>query len=140
MMKIVFYFLRLVTFVAIAILTGMILMFALFIVVGFSLNAEYFNPFIASALALVLYFWENWKFSVEGRCLQLKSFIIEICKEKASGTEEGEDVHKSEGYIQSKNNRDLFRACCEFFRDYCDRFRHWCKTSLCCKTSKENIN
>jgi hypothetical protein len=75
--------LRVVNLVNIGFCTGMILMFALVIVVGFSLNAEYFNPFVASFLSLVLFFWKNWKVTVEGRFLELKTSTIEICEKKA---------------------------------------------------------
>jgi hypothetical protein len=78
-----FILVRLGAIVGIFFLNGMILMLGLSIVAGVTLNAEYFNPFLAPILTLVVYFWKNWKFSVEAECLQLKTSIIELCKEKA---------------------------------------------------------
>ena len=113
-----FIVVRLATLANVGFLIGMILMFALFMVVGLSLNAEYFNPFLASTLALILFFWKNWKFSVEGRCLQLKTSIIEICKEKAPSTEDEQTVNG--GPRSELDNSSLF--CDLYFgrRNGCD--------------------
>ena len=109
-----FIVVRLATLVNIGFLIGLILSFALFTVVGLSLNAEFFNPFLASTLALILFFWKNWKFSVEGRCLQLKTSIIEICKEKAPSTEDEHTVNGEPRSEPDNNNRCDFcgQAAC----------------------------
>ena len=113
------FFLRLATLANIGYLIGMTLMFALFVVVGLSLNAAYFNPFLASTFALILFVWKNWKFSVEGRCLQLKTSIIEICKETAPSKEDEEGVNGTE------SEPDGFNLFYDFFcrwRKHCG----WC--------------
>ncbi len=74
---------RFPTLVVSVFFTGMIFVLALSIVVGLTLNAEYFNPFIAPILTLIIYCWKNWKFTVEAKSLDLKTSIIEFCKEKA---------------------------------------------------------
>ncbi len=79
--------LRFLTLVVSVFFTGMIFVLALSIVVGLTLNAEYFSPFIAPILTLMIYCWNNWKYSVEAKSLQLKTSIIEVCKEKARATE-----------------------------------------------------
>ncbi|XP_028400759.1 uncharacterized protein LOC114523897 [Dendronephthya gigantea] len=70
--------------------TGSILIFLLSITVGLILNGAFFNPFIAPIVTLIVFFWKNWKFSVEARCLQLKTLIIEVCEDKmeTTGTDE----------------------------------------------------
>ncbi len=70
--------LRLSTLVIIMIFTGMIFISVLYLVASITLNAEYFNPFIAPFLTLMGYFWKNWKSSVEAKYLELKTLIIEI--------------------------------------------------------------
>ena len=71
---------RLATLAIFAFLTGMIFISALSLVASFTLNAEYFNPFIAPILTVIVYFWKDWKSSVEAECLQLKLSMIEVSK------------------------------------------------------------
>ena len=92
---------RLLTFANIVFFTGMIPIFALSIVVGLTLNAEYFSPFAAPILTLIVFFWKNWKFSVEGKCLQLKTLIIEVYWEKLRATKDRQN---------SENNRTSVEA------------------------------
>ena len=79
---------KFLTLINIIFLTGMILIFVLFIVVGLSLNAEYFSPFVAPIFTLLVYFLKNWTFSVEAKCLELKTLIIKVCKKKAPPKED----------------------------------------------------
>ncbi|XP_028414145.1 uncharacterized protein LOC114537209 [Dendronephthya gigantea] len=74
--------LRLFTLVAIVFLMVSSLIFVLSIIVGVILNGEFFSPFIAPVVTLIVFFWKNWKFSVEAQCLQLKTLIIEVGKQK----------------------------------------------------------
>ena len=48
-----------------------------------TLNAEFFNPFIAPILGLSAYVWKNWRWSMEAKCLQLKTLIINVSQEKS---------------------------------------------------------
>ena len=102
-----FSLLRLVTLVICVLFTGTIFIFALSVVVGLTLNAEYFNPFIAPILTMIIYSWKNWKFSVEAKCLQLKTLIIEVCKEKAPAPENGQISKNSGTNVNGENNNKL---------------------------------
>ena len=75
--------LRLPTLVMIVFLTGMIFVSILSLVASLTLNATFFNPFIAPILGLLAYVWKNWRWSVEARCLQLKMLIINVSQEKS---------------------------------------------------------
>ena len=102
--------LRLVTFVIFVFLIGMTFIFILTVVTSLTLNAEFFNPFVAPILTLIIYFWKNWKSSVEAKCLDLKTLIIDVSlqKVKAKKNEQnsGEDRAK---VTNSKASRDKIR-------------------------------
>ena len=102
--------LRLVTFVIFVFLIGMTFIFILTVVTSLTLNAEFFNPFVAPILTLIIYFWKNWKSSVEAKCLDLKTLIIDVSlqKVKAKKNEQnsGEDRAKA---TNSKAPRDKIR-------------------------------
>ncbi|XP_028401030.1 uncharacterized protein LOC114524108 isoform X2 [Dendronephthya gigantea] len=89
---------RLVTLVVMVFFTGSILIFLLSITVGLILNGAFFNPFIAPIVTLIVFFWKNWKFSVEARCLQLKTLITEVCEDKmeTTGTDESHAISNNE--------------------------------------------
>ena len=76
-------FLRPPTLVMIIFLTGMIFIFVLSLVASLTLNAEFFSPFIAPIFGLLAYVWKNWKWSVEAKCLRLKTLIINVSQEKS---------------------------------------------------------
>ena len=139
-----FSLLRLVTLVICVLFTGTIFIFALSVVVGLTLNAEYFNPFIAPILTMIIYFWKNWKFSVEAKCLQLKTLIIEVCKEKAPAPENGQISKNSGTNVNGENNNKL--AAKDRFLDFLypcfrdtSRDQHiWrCGKNLCCCSMKD---
>ena len=89
--KKLFTIVRLLTLAAIIFVTVSLLIFVISIIVGVILNGEFFNPFIAPVVTLLVFFWKNWKFSVEAQCLLLKTLIIDVCKEKnrSVGADEG---------------------------------------------------
>jgi hypothetical protein len=95
---------RLLTFANIVFFTGMILIFALSLIVGLTLNGEYFGPFLAPIFTLIVYFWKNWKLSVEAKCLQLKTSIIEVCKEKIPATEDEQKSGNNGTNVNGQNN------------------------------------
>ena len=76
--------LRLLTLLIFVFLTGMVFISVLFSVVSLALNAEFFSPFIAPILAVIVYFLKNWRWSVEAKCVLLKKLIIEVSKEKVA--------------------------------------------------------
>jgi hypothetical protein len=132
-------FVRLPTLVISVFVTGMFLIFALFIVVGFSLNAEYFNPFVAPIFTLIVYFWKNWKFSVEAKCLQLKTSIIEVCKEKAPPREDEKISENRSTNINAKNKNVLtckdrvFDFLCPCVRDTSKDSHTWRSLKNLCR-------
>jgi hypothetical protein len=109
--------LRCATLLNIGFFTGMIFMFVLSTVVGLTLNAGYFNPFIAPIVTLIVYFWKNWKFSVEANCLQLKTSIIEVCKEKAPPKED-ENIPEHPSTSNNTNGNDGSITCTDLLRDF----------------------
>ena len=109
--------LRLITLVICILFTGMIFIFALSVVVGLTLNAEYFNPFIAPILTMIIYFWKNWKFSVEEKCFQLKMIIIEVCRKKARAPENGQISKNSGTNVNGETDNNKLAA-----KDAKDRF------------------
>ena len=70
--KICGFLLRFLIFVISIFFTGMAFISVLSLVASLTLNAELLNPFIAPILSVVAYFWKNWKWSVEEKCVQLK--------------------------------------------------------------------
>ena len=97
---------RLLTFANIVFFTGMIPIFALSIVVGLTLNAEYFSPFVVPILTLIVYFWKNWKFSVEAKYLRLKTLINEVCKEKALVAEDRQNSGNNSTSVEAEDMPD----------------------------------
>ena len=97
-LKLILLFPRLLTLVMSAFLTCMIFISVLFLVVSIALNAEFFSPYIAPILAVILYFIKNWRWSVEGKCVQLKMLIIDVSK-----VEEGLDDEIQNSDISRKN-------------------------------------
>ena len=81
----VIVFLRLANFILFVFLIGMTFIFILSVIVTLSLNAEFFNPFVAPVLTLLGYFWKNWASSVETKCLDLKTLVIQVSLEKLKG-------------------------------------------------------
>jgi hypothetical protein len=113
---------KILTLFNIVFFTGMTLIFALFTVVGLTLNAEYFSPFIAPIATLLAYFFQNWKFSVEAKYLQLKTSIINVCKKKGPPKEDENISANPITNINAKNNNELTmgRVCdilCPCIRD-----------------------
>ena len=74
--------LRLASFILIVFLIGMTSMFILSVITTLTLNAEFFNPFLVPVLTLLGYFWKNWTSSVEAKCLDLKTLVIQVCLDK----------------------------------------------------------
>jgi hypothetical protein len=109
--QILLFYIRLPTLGVSIFFAGMILVVTVAIVVGFALNAEYFGPFVVPIVTLITYVWKNWKFSVEGEYLELKTSIIKICKEKAPPRED-ENISAK----HTANNNELSRAdrVCDF--------------------------
>ena len=107
---------RLLTLVMSAFLTCMIFISVLFLVVSLALNAEFFSPYIAPILAVILYFIKNWRWSVEAKCVQLKMLTIEI-------SEEGLDDEMQNSDKSSKNKstcKDRFlKVICPCFPCCC---------------------
>ena len=98
--------LRLLTLVIIMIFTGMIFISVLYLVASMTLNAEYFNPFIAPFFTLMGYFWKNWKSSVEAKCLELKTLIIEVSKEKAGSQRDKQNLGGGDAIADASNNNE----------------------------------
>jgi hypothetical protein len=93
---------------------------------------------------MIIYFWKNWKFSVEAKCLQLKTLIIEVCKDKAPAPENGQISKNSDTNVNGENNnklaaKDRFRDfLCLCFRDTSKDPHTWkCGKSLCCCSMKD---
>jgi hypothetical protein len=104
----------LATLLNIVFFTGMTCIFAISTVVGLTLNAEYFNPIIALIVTLIAYFWKNWKYSVEAECLELKTSIIEVCKEKAPKEDEQNSENPSANINTENNNEQTHSPLCSF--------------------------
>ena len=82
------FLLRLPVFVISIFFTGMASISVLSIVASLTLNAELLNRCIAPILSVVAYFWKNWRWSVEAKCVQLKTLIIEISRDKVAATKD----------------------------------------------------
>ncbi len=128
--KIVLVLMRVPTLANIVLVAGMISMYAVAIVVGLTLNGEYFSPFVVPVVTLITYLWKNWTSSVEGKCLQLKTSIIEICKKKALAF----PLENSENTIAKNNNKpgDLKRFCDALFSCLPDNSRNPRTWECCC--------
>ena len=89
--------LRLTTLVIFIFFSAFIFISILTLVASLTLNATFFNPFVAPILTLIVYFWKDWMSSVEAKCLKLKTLIIEISKEKANYKDDqnANTTHKS---------------------------------------------
>ena len=102
--------LRLLTFVIFVFLIGMTFIFILTVVTSLTLNAEFFNPFVAPILTLIIYVWKNWKSSVEAKCRDLKTLTIDVSLEKAKAQKDeqisSEDCARA---TSSKRSRDKIR-------------------------------
>jgi hypothetical protein len=93
---------------------------------------------------MIIYFWKNWKFSVEAKCLQLKTLIIEVCKEKAPAPENGQISKNSGTNVNGENNNKLAAKdrfldfLCPCFRDTSRDPHTWrCGKNLCCCSMKD---
>jgi hypothetical protein len=102
-LSLLFILLRLGTIFGVIFLNGMILILGLVIIVGVTLNAEYFNPFVAPIVTLVVYFWKNWKFCIETECLHIKTCIIQFCKEKAPKPQDAEEQDTNDQAAKERN-------------------------------------
>ena len=105
---------RPLTLLVIGIFAGSILIICLSTTVGLILNGEFFNPFFAPVLTLIIYFWKNWQFSVEAQCLQLKTSIIDVCKEKAK-MDDAVDINEEILEIQDKAGKKRWEVFLEYF-------------------------
>ena len=110
------FLLRFPVFVISIFLTGMAFIFVLSLVASLTLNAELLNPFIAPILSVVAYFWKNWRWSVEAKCVQLKTLIIEVSKEKVAANDQ-ENQDETDRNANTKNKashkwkRELDKLC-----------------------------
>ena len=78
-------FLRLSNFILFVFLIGMTFIFILSVIVTLILNVEIFSPFVVPVLTVLGYFWKNWTSSVERKCLDLKTLVIQVSLEKVKG-------------------------------------------------------
>ena len=127
--------LRFVTLCFIVFFTGMIFLFALSIVVGMFLNAEYFHPFVAPILTVMVYFWRNWKSSIEEKCLQLKTIIIEVCKKKADANKNRKSAVKPGARVKTGDEDEA--SCSEIVHDLCFL---WIRIKDYCLSCKKKVS
>ena len=120
--------LRFVTFLIIIFLSGMISISVLSFVAGLILNAEFFNPFIVLILAVAAYFLKSWRWSVEAKCLHVKTLIIEISIDEVAKDKISPQNNVQEG--ASANEDQL--TCKDHFLDFlCSGPSCWRKLFSC---------
>ena len=119
------FLLRFPIFVISIFFTGMAFISVLSLVASLTLNAELLNPFIAPILSVVAYFWKNWRWSVEAKCVQLKTLIIEVSQEKvAAKDQENQDETNRNANTKNKTSHKWTRELDELRSFLCPCLRN----------------
>ena len=120
--------LRVLTFVIIILLSGMIFISVLSLVASLTLNAEFFNPFIVLILAVTAYFLKSWRWSVEAKCLHVKTLIIKISIDEVAKDKITPQNNVQEGASANENRL----TCKDHFLDFlCSGPSRWRKLFSC---------